>query len=387
METRIVLMGIGGYGDTYVRALTREKARAGCVIAGVVDPFAASARGYAELKALGVEFFDTPEAFYAAHSADLAIISTPIPLHEPQAIYAMEHASHVLLEKPIAATPEAGRRIAEAARRTGKKLAIGFQWCYDEAMLRLKADVDAGVLGAPRRLRALVLWPRDLAYYARGTGWAGRKYDRNSNPIFDSVASNATAHYLENMLWLAGRGYEGASITDMRVETWRANAIETYDTATLIGHLDCGAQITYVVSHAIAPDAAQNPMFEYEFENATAYFGGYGKDGAALTAVFNDGRIKDYGISHNNGASDYTAKLWTMIDAVRGDAPIYCPPAAAMRHIDAIAMMRQIEPEASVFNDIARGEGYVWVPGLDGQLIRCYEQSKLLSEVMREDGQ
>lgn len=384
METSIVLIGIGGYGDTYVRALTQQKARENCRIAGVVDPFAENARGYETLKEMGVEFFDTPEEFYAEHGADLAVISTPIPLHEHQAIFAMEHGSHVLLEKPIAATPEAGRRIAEAAVRTGKKLAIGFQWCYDEAMLKLKADINSGLLGAPKRLRTLVLWPRDLAYYSRGTGWAGKKYDKKGNPIFDSVASNATAHYLENMLWLAGEGFDGAKLADARFETWRANDIETFDTVTLVGNLENGAEITYVVSHAVHPDALQNPMFEYEFENATAYFGGYGVDGAQLTAKFKDGSVKDYGVSNNSGGG-YTAKLWQMIDAIREDKPIVCPAIAALRHADAIAMMREIQPDARVFENIRREETFVWVPDLDKKLIKCFENRCLLSEVMKED--
>lgn len=383
MQTSIVLIGIGGYGDVYVRALTRQKARENIIIAGVVDPFARSARGYEILKEMGVEFFNTPEEFYAAHTADLAVISTPIPLHEPQAIFAMEHGSHVLLEKPIAATPEAGRRIEEAALRTGKKLAIGFQWCYDEAMLKLKADINSGLLGAPRSLRSLVLWPRDFAYYSRGTGWAGKKFDKNGNAIFDSVASNATAHYLENMLWLAGEGFKGASLRDAKVETWRANDIETFDTVTLVGTLENGAEITFVVSHAIHPDALQNPMFEYEFENATAYFGGYGVDGAQLIAKFKDGSVKDYGIS-DNGSVGYTAKLWDMIDAIRDDKPIACPAAAALRHADAIALMREIQPDAQVFENIVRTDSFAYVPGLERHLIRCYEEKRLLSDVMKE---
>ena len=44
------------------------------------------------------------------------MIATPIPLHEEQACFALEQGSHVLLEKPIAATAEAGRRIAQKAR-------------------------------------------------------------------------------------------------------------------------------------------------------------------------------------------------------------------------------------------------------------------------------
>jgi len=385
MKTGTVLFGIGGYGDVYVQALTDKNCPADICIAGVVDPFARSAPGYEKLLKMDVAFFDTPEAFYSESNADLAVIATPIPLHEPQAVCAMEHGSHVLLEKPIAATPESGKRIAMAAERTGRKLAVGFQWCYDKAMLKLKSDADSGILGMPRRMRALVLWPRDLAYYSRGTGWAGKKLDKNGNPIFDSVVSNATAHYLENMLWLAGNNYNGASFKDMRVETWCANEIETFDTVTLTGVLENGVEITYAASHAVHPDAQQDPMFEYEFENATVYFGGYGRSGSQVTAKFRDGTVKEYGAIDPNAG--HSIKLWHMIDAIRTNRPIPCPASAALRHTEAIAMIHRLQPEAFVFEDIRRDDARVWVPGLDKQLIQCYEQRTTLSNIMRENMQ
>ena len=156
-EMRIVLFGAGGYGDVYVQSLLKDRRRENYVLAGVVDPYIDRAPGREALEQAGVPVFDTPEAFYREHTADLAVIATPIPLHEEQACFALEQGSHVLLEKPIAATAEAGRRIARKARECGRVLAVGFQWCYDQAMLELKADFDAGRLGAPLDVRALVL--------------------------------------------------------------------------------------------------------------------------------------------------------------------------------------------------------------------------------------
>ena len=374
-EIRIVLFGIGGYGDIYVRALLEERARERYSIVGVVDPYAKNARGYAELAAREVPFFDTPDAFFAKKSADLAVISTPIPFHEAHAICAMEHGCDVLLEKPIAATPEAGRRIARTAEQLGRRLAIGFQWCYDEAMLRLKADFDAGLLGAPKRLRAIVLWPRDFAYYRRGTGWAGKKLDRDGNPIFDSIASNATAHYLENMLWLTGKGYEGASITDLRCETWRANDIETYDTLTLLAKLDNGTELNFVTSHAVLPEEIRDPLFEYEFENATVRFDGVGEEGR-IVAEFADGTVREYGASYRSNHE----KIWTMLDVMRGKAEIPCPPQAALRHADAIAAIREREPDSRVFRNVCTDGTRAWAPGLAAALRRCYDERILLSE-------
>ena len=378
-NTKIALVGIGGYGNVYVNALLNEKKRAGYEIAGVVDPYAQSAPGCAALEAIGVKFYDTLDDFYAQRHADLVVIATPIALHEEQAICAARHGSHILLEKPMSATLESALRIEKAARDAGVKLAIGFQWCYDTAMLALKRDVESGLLGAPKRLRALVLWPRDKAYYARGTGWAGRKYDAKGRPIFDSVASNATAHYIENMLWMAGKGFSGAEIERLEAETYRANAIETFDTITLRAQLEGGAEMLFVATHAVTQEGFQDPMFEYEFERATATFGGYGQKGAALTARFSDGSVKEYGVSENGT----DVKIWTMLDAIREGAQIPCPPEAALKHAEVMDSLRASCPDAAILDGIVDTPERASVPGLEQTLIACYENWKLYSEVVR----
>lgn len=376
-EINLVLVGIGGYGNTYVNALLNERRRDGYRIRGVVDPYAESAPGYGALKAAGVPFFGTLDAFYEADRADLAVISTPIALHEEQALSAIGHGSHVLLEKPMAGTLAAARRIDHAAKKAGVKLAVGFQWCYDPAMLLLKRDVDAGLLGAPKRLRALVIWPRDKAYYARGTGWAGKKLDAAGRAIYDSVASNATAHYIENMLWLAGRGFDGAPVALMEAETWRAYPVETFDTVTLRAKLEGGAEMVFVASHATRPGTEQEPMFEYEFEKATARFGGFGEKGGALSATFADGTVKSYGES----ARQSDDKIWTMLDAIRESAEIPCPAEAALRHAEAMELVWIASPEARALAGAIETDERVYVPGLEKRLIACYERRALLSEV------
>ena len=55
-----------------------------------------------------------------------------------------------------------------------------------KAINALKQDILAGKLGYPKRLKPIVLWPRDLDYYQRG--WAGKKQDQQGNWILDSVA-------------------------------------------------------------------------------------------------------------------------------------------------------------------------------------------------------
>ena len=377
-ELTVLLVGVGGYGTGYVREMLDHGAERGVALAGVVDPYAATSRFYDELVATGVRFFDTVEAFYAQNTADLAVISTPIQFHAHQAVYCLTHGSHVLCEKPAAATVEDVERMMAARDETGKTLAIGFQWCYDPAMLALKADVDAGLLGQPLAMRSIVLWPRPISYYKRGLGWAGKKRDASGAAIFDNVASNATAHYIENMLWLTGQGYQGVDVKDMAVDTVRANDIEMFDTIVMDARLENGARMFFVASHATGPEGWQNPTFEYEFENAVVRYGALGENGDRLIAAFRDGTVKDYGVSSTGGCDH---KLETAIALARGgDVALPCPAEAAIRHTRAMAMLREKRPEAEVFpaDAVREDDGMVWVPGLKDRLVHCYENWAML---------
>ena len=134
-----------------------------------------------------------------------------------------------------------------AARdRAGKHVTIGYQWSMADAIQRLKSEVLSGLFGKPRRLRTMVLWPRDDAYYSRNR-WAGRVRDADGNWILDSPVNNACAHHLHNMLYLLGaRPDRSAAVHSLRAELYRAHAIENYDTAILRCETANGAEIFFV---------------------------------------------------------------------------------------------------------------------------------------------
>ena len=373
-DVRVLLVGIGGYAVNYVREMKEHGIGNGLVLAGVVDPYADKSPLYEDAKAMTDVFCNSVEEFYENHTADLAIICTPIPLHAPQAVYCMEHGSHVMLEKPIAGTPEDAQRIIDAQKRTGMRLEIGFQWCNDPAMHAFRQDVRAGLFGDILSMRALVLWPRDIAYYNRGSGWAGKKYDKNGNPIFDSVASNATAHYLFNMLWVSGK-----ELTDVQAFTARANPIETYDTIVLKGKLG-KADLTYAATHAGGREVIQNPMFEYVFEKGVVTYGGYGKTGGELTFRFSDGTEKQYGVSYTSTYTPRMIKFWDFVELITGTGgKVACTAEEALLHTKVMAAVRAVRPEAYVFpeDQIRLDDGMYWVPGLTDKLIDCYERRAL----------
>lgn len=372
---KIVLVGIGGYGNTYVNAVLNNTDRGDWKVVGVVDPFAAKANGYASLQALGIPFFNTLEDFYAVESADLAVIATPIPLHCPQSCCALEHGTNVLCEKPVSAIPEEAVKMLECSRKTGRFLAIGYQWSFSKAVLALKADILAGRLGTPLRLKALVLWPRTDAYYARNN-WAGSEKNARCEWILDSPVNNACAHYLFNMLYILGPEIDAAAApTELTAELYRANPITNFDTASLSIKTDCGASILFLTSHAIS--RLRGPEFIYEFSGATV---SYTKE-HHIQATFADGTTRDYGDPNINSSR----KFFDAIAALDGKHPVPCTVKAAMMQTKCVWAAHLSVPNVPAFpeRDIYKvgvpGHQVRVMTGLAEALERAYDNNTMLS--------
>lgn len=373
---RIVLVAVGGYGNTYVNALLDHGAEHGCRIVGVVDPFADGCRRLEELKSLGIPIYSDLDAFYASHSADLAVISSPIHLHTPQTCTALAHGSSVLCEKPLGATYQEAAQVIAARDRAGRFVAIGYQWSFNEAILALKGDILAGRFGVPKRLRTLVLWPRNKEYYGRNT-WAGMTQDRQGNWILDSPVNNATAHYLHNMLYVLGGQVDRAvRPRTVAAELYRANAITNYDTAAIRVMAEGGVEILFYTSHAI--EHQRGPEFIYEFEKGTVRYGGEAK---TIVAEFADGTSRDYG----NPQANIPKKLWDAVAAVRGEGPISCGPEAASMQTLVMNGIQDSVPEIVEFSPVVQaGEGTKSVSvavGLEEALIQGYESGRLPHEL------
>ena len=79
--------------------------------------------------------------------ADGVIIATPDALHADPAVAFADGGYHILLEKPMAPSEDACRRIVDAARRNRVILAVCHVLRYTRYTEQLKAIVDSGRLG------------------------------------------------------------------------------------------------------------------------------------------------------------------------------------------------------------------------------------------------
>ena len=103
-------------------------------------------RTTASAVAPGVPVYSDLTEFFDA-GMDAVIVSTPAHVREPICIAAFERGLHVLTEKPLATSVEAGWRIVKAAKAAGKALGAGFNMRYYPAFSYVRDAVSSGQLG------------------------------------------------------------------------------------------------------------------------------------------------------------------------------------------------------------------------------------------------
>ena len=131
-------------------------------------------------------------------------------------------------------------------------------------------------------------------------------------------------------------------------------------------------EVLFLASHAIGESQQVEPRFVVEFDEATVTFSG---SATPMVAVCRDGSRVEYG---SPNATAQVAKLWTAIDATKGDAEIPCGLEAARPHA---ACVQALEVSGSIVRDFPRewvhrsetADGPLrWVEGLSAALEDSY---------------
>ena len=194
----------------------------------------------------------------------------------------------------------------------------------------------------------------------------------DGTPIYDSVAANACAHYLHNMLYVCGEIGYAESASDVRAVLLRTNDIENFDTATVSFKLSSGAECLFIASHST--DVNRNPRFDYRFEHATVSYDENTKD---IVAHLDDGSEIHYG-NPFAGAPD-GGKSRLAIDGTRsGNYAPACTPYTAAEHARCIEAIQQF-PIIDVARELVENkDDKLYVKGLTEALYECYEKQVLL---------
>lgn len=199
---RVAVLGTGSIGST-----TRE------VLAGFDDVAVVAGAGR-----------DETDALLARDDYAVLAICTPNGLHAEQALRAVRSGKHVIVEKPLSLSVDAGRELVTAAEAAAVRLAVISQRRLEPAIQAAHAAIAGGNLGRPLLGECLMRWHRDAAYYA-DVPWRGT-LDLDGGALF-----NQAVHVLDLLRHLLGpvasvTGHTARLVHDIEAEDTAAAALE-----------------------------------------------------------------------------------------------------------------------------------------------------------------
>ena len=186
-------------------------------------------------------------------SIDVVHVLTPNVNHCPITCDALEAGKHVLCEKPMAITYGEGKKMLDTAKRTGKKLTIGYQNRFRKDTLQMKHMVDRGELGEIYFAKAHGVRRKGVPTW----GVFPDKSKQGGGPLID-----IGTHPLDMTLWLTNN-YEPEVVLGQTFQKlkdkpegnkfgpWDPDTFETEDSAFGLIRMKNGATIYLEAAWAI----------------------------------------------------------------------------------------------------------------------------------------
>ena len=163
MTIRFGLVGAGRWGACHAETIRRTP---GAELAAVAVSTPESAGRI--VAALGVPaFVGWGEMLAGDPDLDVVDVVAPNADHGAITLAALSAGKHVLVEKPLAATVAVCDAVVEAARRSGRVVAVGHELRLSPLWGRVKAEIDAGRIGCPLSC-SIHLWRRSFRSGAGG---------------------------------------------------------------------------------------------------------------------------------------------------------------------------------------------------------------------------
>ncbi len=129
----------------------------------------------------------------ADQTIDVVHVLTPNREHSFITVDALESGKHVMCEKPMAINTEEAQKMLDAAKRTGKKLTIGYQNRFRPDSQFLKRACEKGELGDIYFAKAIALRRRGVPTW----GVFLNEYEQGGGPLID-----IGTHSLDLTLWM-----------------------------------------------------------------------------------------------------------------------------------------------------------------------------------------
>lgn len=192
-DVKVAIIGCGGIANgkhmPSLHKLTHVKMVAFCDIIEERAVKAAEKYGTADAKV----YTDYKDLLKENPDIEVVHVCTPNRSHSEITIAALEAGKHVMCEKPMAKTSAEAQQMLETAKKTGKKLSIGYQGRHRADSLYLKQVCDEGGLGEIYFAKAHAIRRRAVPTW----GVFLNEYEQGGGPLID-----IGTHALDLTLWM-----------------------------------------------------------------------------------------------------------------------------------------------------------------------------------------
>ncbi len=245
MTKRLVLLGAGLIGREHAALVL---ANPDAALVGIADPSPA-ARGFAA--ELGVPYYEQYEQMLDETQPDGAIVALPNHLHVPAGLACIARGIPALVEKPVADTLSAARRLTDASEQAGVPVLVGHHRRYSPDIREARRVVQEGVLGDLVVVNGMCLFNKPDDYF--NAAW---RRSEGGGPLLINLI-----HDIDTLRFICG---EIESIRAFTSNAVRGFAVE--DTASVTLRFQSGVLGSFVVS-----DAVVSP-WSWEFTSAQALY-------------------------------------------------------------------------------------------------------------------
>jgi predicted dehydrogenase len=191
-KVRVAIIGCGGIANgKHIPGLTKLDNVEFAAVCDIVEERAIAAAE--KIGTSGIRVYTDYKELLKDDTIDVVHVCTPNKSHSYITIDALEAGKHVLCEKPMAKTSAEARAMLETARKTGKKLTIGYNNRHRPDSVHLKKICERGDLGEVYYAKAHAIRRRAVPTW----GVFLNEDEQGGGPLID-----IGTHALDLTLWL-----------------------------------------------------------------------------------------------------------------------------------------------------------------------------------------
>ncbi|MEO3989739.1 Gfo/Idh/MocA family protein [Pseudocitrobacter cyperus] len=329
---RLAVIGAGAIGRKHIEVIQQSSES---ILVALADP-SEQAKELAD--ALGVEWYADINDMLDEVKPDGVINATPNTLHVPCAMACVARAIPVLVEKPVAESPERARELVDAARRNNVPVLVGHHRRHNALTAAAKALIDGGKLGKIVAVSAHWMLQKPDDYF--DVSW---RREPGAGPLLVNLV-----HDIDLMRYLLG---EIAEVQAMASSETRGFANE--DSAVVNLRFACGTLGSAVLSDcSVSPwswemNSAENPIYAHTPENCYLISGSQGALAIPQMRWWRYGEKTGWHeplISETlpvDAIDPFILQLNHFIAVIRGEATPIIDAADALRSLEVIDEIRQ----------------------------------------------